>query len=57
MMLFLKQAELAVSGNRKGRNFRKTEGSGPHNFFECVEAKSQRRSKQVSFFFVMKLEI
>ena len=52
MMLFLKQAELAVSGNRKGRNFRKTEGSGPHNFFECVEAKSQRRSKQVSFFFL-----
>ena len=50
MMLFLKQAEFVISGNIKGRNFRKTrrQWSFSH-FFECVKAMSQRRSKQSSF--------
>ena len=54
MMLFLKQAELVISGNSKG-NFRKTEGSGPSATFLSVlrpfKAMSQRRSKQSSVLF------
>ena len=54
---FLKQTELAISGNRKGRNFRKTEGSGSHNLFDpfCMlrpRVKGDRRRVHVYFHWI-----